>query len=56
MERVALVAGVRTPIGKYGGALRRVPVSTLGSLVLTQLIPNHPRPSFETRLNSQQLT
>ena len=28
----------------------------LGSLVLTQLIPDHPRPSFETRLNSQQLT
>jgi hypothetical protein len=27
----------------------------LGSLVLTQLIPDHPRPSFETRLNSQQL-
>ena len=28
----------------------------LGSLVLTQLIPDHPRPSFETRLSDRQLT
>ncbi len=34
MEKVALVAGARTPIGKYGGALKDVPVSTLGALVL----------------------
>jgi predicted MFS family arabinose efflux permease len=26
----------------------------LGSLLLTQLIPDHPKPSFETRLTSQQ--
>jgi len=34
MEKVALVAGARTPIGRYGGALKDVPVSTLGALVL----------------------
>ena len=28
----------------------------VGSLVLTQLIPDHPRPSFETRLTGQQTT
>jgi acetyl-CoA C-acetyltransferase len=34
MERVAIVAGVRTPVGAYGGALRDVPVYKLGSTVL----------------------
>ncbi|MCB2226773.1 MAG: thiolase family protein [Desulfarculaceae bacterium] len=35
MERVALVSGVRTPIGRYGGSLKDVEVSTLGALVLS---------------------
>jgi len=34
MENVVIVAGVRTPIGQYGGTLRDVPVYRLGSIVL----------------------
>jgi acetyl-CoA C-acetyltransferase len=38
MENVVIVAGVRTPIGGYGGALRDVPVYRLGSLVLNAAV------------------
>ncbi len=38
MEAVAIVAGLRTPIGRFGGALRRVPVYQLGALVLDQVV------------------
>ncbi len=38
MEEVVLVSGVRTPIGKYGGSLRRVPVYELGALVLGEAV------------------
>ncbi len=38
MEAVAIVAGVRTPIGRFGGALKRVPVHELGALVLDQVV------------------
>ena len=34
MERVVIVSGVRTPIGRYGGSLRAVPVEQLGAVVL----------------------
>jgi len=34
MEKVVLVSGVRTPIGRYGGSLRTVPVRQLGAVVL----------------------
>ena len=33
MEKVAIVAAVRTPIGAYGGALRDVPAHELRALV-----------------------
>jgi len=36
MENVAIVAGVRTPIGAYGGSLRDFPVYRLGSIVLKE--------------------
>jgi acetyl-CoA C-acetyltransferase len=33
VRRVAIVSPLRTPVGAFGGALRNVPVETLGSLV-----------------------
>ncbi|MBW1819609.1 MAG: acetyl-CoA C-acyltransferase, partial [Deltaproteobacteria bacterium] len=34
MEKVVIVSGVRTPIGRYGGTLKDVEVYRLGALVL----------------------
>ena len=34
MRRAAIVSPVRTPVGMFGGALRSVPVETLGMIVL----------------------
>ena len=34
MEKVVILAGVRTPIGAFGGSLKNVPVYELGALVL----------------------
>ncbi|MBW2615913.1 MAG: thiolase family protein [Deltaproteobacteria bacterium] len=36
MKDVVIVSGVRTPIGRYGGALKDVPVYKLASLVLKE--------------------
>jgi acetyl-CoA C-acetyltransferase len=33
MRRAAIVNPVRTPVGAFGGALRPVPVETLGGIV-----------------------
>lgn len=38
MENVVIVAGVRTPIGRYGGSLRQVPVYELGATVLNEAV------------------
>ena len=38
MEDVVIVSGVRTPIGKYGGAYRDVPIHKLASLVLDEAV------------------
>ncbi len=38
MENVVIVAGIRTPIGRFGGSLRNEPVERLGSVVLTELV------------------
>ncbi len=38
MKEVLLVSGARTPIGRFGGALREVPVAKLGALVLNEAI------------------
>ena len=38
MENVVIVAGVRTPIGGYGGSLRDLPVYKLGGLVLNESV------------------
>lgn len=36
MKKVVIVSGVRTPIGRYGGVLRDVPVYKLASIVLDE--------------------
>ena len=38
MQEVFLVGGARTPIGRFGGTIREVPVSKLGALVLNAAI------------------
>ena len=38
MKDVVIVSGVRTPIGRYGGTLKDVPVYRLGSLVLNEAV------------------
>ena len=38
MRRAALVAPVRTPVGKFLGALQTVPVETLGALVVKEVV------------------
>lgn len=38
MENVVIIAGVRTPIGQYGGSLRDFPVYRLGSVVLNEVV------------------
>ena len=38
MEKVAIIGAVRTPIGRYLGALRDVPAYDLGALVLSEVV------------------
>lgn len=38
MKEVVIVSGVRTPIGRYGGVLRDVPVYKLASIVLDEAV------------------
>ena len=38
MKDVAIVAGVRTPIGNFGGALKDVPAQKLGELVVREVM------------------
>lgn len=38
MQNVVIAAGARTPIGRYGGSLREVPVHELGALVLNAAV------------------
>ncbi|MBI5745827.1 MAG: acetyl-CoA C-acyltransferase, partial [Nitrospirae bacterium] len=38
MKRVAIMDGVRTPIGNFGGALRDITAHKLGEIVVRELI------------------
>jgi len=38
MKEVVIVAGARTPIGNFGGALKDIPVQKLGELVVREVI------------------
>ena len=42
MKEAFLVGGMRTPIGRYGGALRAVRTDDLAALVLTRILEAHP--------------
>jgi 3-oxoadipyl-CoA thiolase len=42
MKEAFLVGGMRTPIGRYGGALRTVRTDDLAALVLTRILEAHP--------------
>ncbi len=47
MENVVIVAGVRTPIGGYGGALRDIPVYRLASVALNEAVKRaHVEPGW----------
>ena len=37
-KEVVIVAGVRTPVGAFGGSLRDVPVVQLGALVIKEAL------------------
>lgn len=38
LERVFIISGVRTPIGRFGGTLRSVPVHKMAAVVLNEVI------------------
>ena len=38
MKRVVMISGVRTPVGRYMGALKEVPAYDLGALVLNEAV------------------
>ena len=42
MKDVVVVAGVRTPIGNFGGALKDIPAHKLGELVVRELLTRIP--------------
>ena len=47
MENVVIVAGVRTPIGGYGGTLRDIPVYRLASVALNEAVKRaHVEPGW----------
>src|SRR4051794_12343465 len=38
MREVAIIEGVRTPVGQMGGALRDIPAKELGRIVVAELL------------------
>ena len=48
MEDIVIVSAVRTPVGKFGGSLAKIPATELGSIVVREAIsraglqPDHP--------------
>ena len=38
MEDIVIVAATRTPVGKFGGSLARIPATELGSIVIRELV------------------
>jgi len=51
MREVVIVGGVRTPIGSFGGALRDVPATRLGALVIKEVMRRtglRPKPPEES--------
>ncbi|MCX5895432.1 MAG: acetyl-CoA C-acyltransferase, partial [Proteobacteria bacterium] len=38
MKKAVIVSAVRTPVGKFSGALRDIPASDLGSIVIKEAV------------------
>ena len=38
MEDIVIVSAVRTPVGKFGGSLAKIPATELGSIVVREAI------------------
>jgi acetyl-CoA C-acetyltransferase len=38
MEDIVIVSAVRTPVGKFGGALAKVPATELGAIVIKEAL------------------
>jgi len=64
IDEVVIVDGVRTAIGNFGGALRDIPVTQLGSKVISELLkrnglrpaPPKMNPAYQPKFLSQGLT
>ena len=48
MRRAAIVSPLRTPVGRFGGALKDVPVERLGALVVHEMQRRKARYGLET--------
>ena len=56
MRDVAIIGGVRTPVGSFGGSLKTIPVVTLGSLALKETLKRlglRPVTPMSSRILSQ---
>src|ERR1700739_1953180 len=47
MAEAFLCAGVRTPIGRYGGALASIRPDDLAAFVLKELVKRHPKVQWD---------
>jgi acetyl-CoA acetyltransferase len=48
MAEAFLCGGVRTPIGRYGGALASIRADDLAAFVLKELVKRHPKIQWDT--------
>ncbi|HEX9861781.1 MAG TPA: acetyl-CoA C-acyltransferase, partial [Candidatus Bathyarchaeia archaeon] len=64
MDEIVIVDGVRTAVGNFGGALRDIPVTQLGSKVISELlkrnglrpVPPKENATFQPELLKQGIT
>jgi len=64
IDEIVIVDGVRTAIGNFGGALRDIPVTQLGSKVISEIlkrnglrpVPPKENPTFQPKLLDQGIT
>ena len=47
MEDIFIVGAARTPIGKFGGSLAKMPASDLGALVIRKVLEDYSRKRHE---------
>ena len=44
MRRAAIVAPIRTAVGKYGGSLKSMTAGDLGAIIIKALVEHEDRP------------